>query len=170
MPNPPLAMPEVPDILRGALALRDASLVIFRRGLLVELKTERLNPGLSLYEEDGYVSWQIGAFDDHHCHIDIGKCTSVLFGAEPVSCQRGRLNYTVWFLVDGDCGNPYRPNAAFSVTLNKPYTDGGEERLDLIEQVFDLYRRFEGSAGVSVEPTFVEAMRDPGFRARITGA
>ncbi len=169
MPDPPLANPAVPDILRGALAFRDASLVIFRRGLLVEFKTEKLSPGLSLYEEDGHVSWQMGGFDDHHCHLDIGKCTSVVFGAEPVSCQKGRLNYTVWFLVDGDCGNPYRPSAALSVTLNRPYTAEGEVRRDIVDQVFDLYRRFEGTPGVSAEPTFVEAMLDPEFAARMVG-
>jgi hypothetical protein len=88
-------MAAVPDILRGALAFREASLVIYRHKTLVEFKTEKLGPGLSLYEEDGHVSWQIGAFDDHHCHLDVGACTSVVFGAEPVSCQGGRLNYTV---------------------------------------------------------------------------
>ncbi|APR77632.1 Hypothetical protein A7982_02979 [Minicystis rosea] len=154
-------MPAVVDILRGALAFRDASLVIFRHKLLVEMKTEKLGPGLSLYEEDGYTSWQIGAFEDHHCHLDIGACTGVLFGAEPVSCQGGRLNYTVWFLVEGDCGNPYRPDAYFSVTLNKPYTADGEVRRELVQQVLDLYRRFEDVPGVSAEPTFIEVLTNP---------
>ena len=161
MPEPKLAMPEVPDILRGALSFRDASLVIFRHKLLVEFKTELLGPGLSLYEEDGYTSWQIGPFEGHHCHLDIGACTSVVFGAEPVSCQGGRLNYTVWFNVEGDGGNPYRPEAYFSVTLNKPYTAGGEVRRDLVQQVFDLYRRFADVPGVSAEPTFIEVMTNP---------
>lgn len=158
MPEPKLLLPGIVEIVRGALALRDASLVIYRHRTLVEFKTEKLGGGLTLYEEDGYTSWQIGDFDDHHCHLDIGLCTRVVFGAEPVSCQKGRLNYTVWFLVDGDAGNPYRKDAYFSVTLNRPYHPDGSERRDVIDPVFDLYRRFEEAQGVSAEEAFLRAM------------
>lgn len=160
MPKPSLRMPSIVELVQGALALKGASLVIYRHKTLIEFKTERLGPGLSLYEEQGHCSWQIGDFDDHHCHLDVGACTQVVFGAEPVSCQGGRLNYTLWFMVEGDCGNPYRPNAYFSVTLNKPYGEDGLARLELIEPVFELYRRFRDDAQVSAEPAFLRAMDD----------
>ncbi len=150
----------VQDVLRGALAFRDASLVLYRHKMLVEFKTEKLGAGLSIYEEHGYKSYQIGDFDGHHCHVDVGACTSISFGAEPVSCQGGRLNYTVWFLVDEDCGNPYRPHAYFSVTLNRPYEADGTVRRDMLTQVFQLYRAFATERGVVAEPGFLEAMAD----------
>jgi hypothetical protein len=160
MVEPPVTMPEIADIVRGALAVNEASLVIYRQRTLIELKTDKLGRGLLLYEEDGYTSWQIGEFDDHHCHLDIGLCTGVLFGAEPVSCQAGRRNYTIWFLVDKDCGNPYRPLGYFSITFNKPYTAEGAPRRDLIEQMFSLYRRFEATPGVTATPAFLQAMAE----------
>ncbi len=160
MPKPVLLMPKVVELVEGALSLKGASLVIYRHRTLIEFKTERLVPGLSLYEEQGFSSWQFGDAEDHHCHLDVGACTRVVFGAEPVSCQGGKLNYTVWFMVEGDCGNPYRRGAYFSVTLNKPYDEQGLARFDLIEPVFELYRRFEGEAGVEAEPAFLRAMED----------
>lgn len=161
--TPKLALPGIVEIVRGALGIRGGSLVIYRRRTLIELKTEKLGPGLTLYEEGGHTSWQIGDADDHHCHLDVGACTRVVFGAEPVSCQGGRLNYTIWFLVDEDCGNPYRPDAYFSVTLDRPYTADGAARREIVAQMFQLYRRFEGEAGVSAEPRFLEALSDPGW-------
>lgn len=155
-----LTLPITREVLRGALEFRDASLVLYRHKMLVEFKTEKLGAGLSIYEEGGHVSYQIGDFDGHHCHVDVGACTSISFGAEPVSCQGGRLNYTVWFLVDGDCGNPYRPNAYFSVTLNRPYETDGSVRRDMLEQVFRLYRTFAPEPGVVAEPGFLDAMAE----------
>jgi hypothetical protein len=61
--------------------------------------------------------------------------------------------------VEGDCGNPYRPSAYFSVTLNKPYTEQGDVKRDIVGQVLDLYRRFEHEPGVSAEPAFLEALQ-----------
>ena len=159
--QPKLALPGIVEIVRGALGIRGGSLVIYRRKTLIELKTDKLGAGLTLYEEGGHHSWQIGDADDHHCHLDVGACTSVVFGAEPVSCQGGRLNYTIWFLVDEDCGNPDRPEAYFSVTLDRPYTAEGAARRELVEQMFRLYQRFEGETGVSAEPTFLRALSDP---------
>ncbi len=156
--DPVLRLPGIEAMVRGALALRAASLVIYRRRTLVEFKTERLGAGLSLYEEDGHTSWQIGDFDDHHCHLDIGLVTEVVFGAEPVSCQGGRLNYTIWFLTDDDSGNPYRPRAYFSVTLNRPYAADGAPLREVIAPVFALWRTLEGRPGVSAEPGFLEAI------------
>lgn len=160
MPRPILHIPAIAEIVQAALDLKGASLVIFRHKTLIEFKTEKLGQGLSLYEEHGHVSWQIGAFDGHHCHLDVGACTQVIFGAEPVSCQGGRLNYTVWFLVEGDCGNPYRSNAYFSVTLNQPYGEDGLARMEVIEPVFELYGRFRDNPSVSAEPAFLRAMED----------
>jgi hypothetical protein len=158
MANPKVSLSVTQDLLRGALAFRDASLVLYRHKMLVEFKTEKLGVGLSIYEEAGYVSYQIGDFDGHHCHLDVGACTSISFGAEPVGCQGGRLNYTVWFLVDEDCGNPYRKNAYFSVTLNRPYEADGSVRRDMLEQVFRLYEAFVSEPGVVAEAPFLEAM------------
>jgi hypothetical protein len=147
----------VETLLAGAIALKDASLVIFRRGLLVEFKTEGLAPGLAASVEGKYRSWQIGPFDGHHCHLDLAAVRAILFDAEPVSCQGGRINYTVWFLGEGDCGNPYRSDGLFSVTLNRPYERDGTPRADVIMPVFDLYQAYKDEAQVSATAGFLDA-------------
>lgn len=147
----------VESVLSRAIALKDASLVIFRRGLLVEFKTEGLAPGLTSSVEGRYRSWQLGPFEGHHCHLDLAGVRSILFDAEPVSCQGGRINYTVWFLGEDDCGNPHRSNGLFSVTLNRPYEKNGEPRIDVIAPVFELYERYEHEAAVSASAGFVSA-------------
>ena len=111
------------------------------------------------YVEQGYVSWQIGAFDDHHCHLSLDTVVRVLFSAEPVSCQGGGINYTIWFLCPGASGNPYRRDGYFSVTLNRPYT-GNQPRQEVIGPVLDLYREFQDAAWVQAEPQFLEILRD----------
>lgn len=161
--------PPMLPLLKQALALRDASLVIFRDRTLVEFKTERLD-GVHRYEEAGHVSWQIGDQHDHHCHLSLGAVTRVLFSAEPVSCQGGGLNYTVWFLSSGPCGNPYRRDGYFSIVLNRPYS-GNAPRLDVIEPVLALFRRFEGEPWVAADETFQRVLRDgPPPRHAIAGA
>ncbi len=150
--------PRIVPLLRDALALREASLVIFRDRTLVEFKTDRLD-GLHRYEEQGHVSWQIGAFADHHCHLALGAVTRVLFSAEPVPCQGNRLNYTIWFLVPGACGNPYRPDGYFSITLNKPYR-AGVPRPEVIDPVMALFRRYSGESWVDAAARFLEALAE----------
>ncbi len=154
-PSPP-GEPCIVPLLREALALHEASLVIFRDRTLVEFKTDRLG-GLHRYEEQGHVSWQIGQFDDHHCHLALDAVTEVLFSAEPVPCQGNRLNYTVWFLVPGACGNPYRPDGYFSITLNKPYR-AGAVRPEVIDPVMALYRRHANQAWVRADAQFLDAL------------
>lgn len=83
--------------------------------------------------------------------------TSVRFSAEPVPCQGGRWNYTVWFEVPGDCGNPYRPNAYFSIVLNRPYANG-VARLECIEPMFALYRRHRHLPCVTADARFLRAL------------
>ncbi|HSV53063.1 MAG TPA: hypothetical protein VLJ57_13165 [Burkholderiaceae bacterium] len=141
--------------LHAALMLPDASFVVFRRGFLVEFKTDRLTERLSLYGEGDHRSWQIGAFEDHHCHPDLSAVRQILFDAEPVSCQKGRINYTVWFLGSGDCGNPYRPDGLFSVTLNCPYDADGRPRRHIIDAVFALFERVRGWPRVEASPRFL---------------
>jgi hypothetical protein len=160
MREPVLELPFIAELVREALALPDASLVIYRARTLIEFRTDRFSEGLSLYREGKHASWQIGAFDDHHCHLDVGAVSEVMFGAEPVSCQCGRVNYTVWFLIEDDCGNPYRPRAYFSVTLNRPYGADGAPRRDVIDPMLALGARYRGRTGVSLEPRFAEAMED----------
>jgi hypothetical protein len=147
----------VETALAGALALRDASLVIFRRGLLVEFKTEALSPGLSSSVEGEHRSWQIGPFQGHHCHLDLQSVRHIEFHAEPVSCQGGRINYTVWFLADADCGNPYRPEGLFSVTLNRPYAPDGTPRTEIIAPMYALYDDLAGTASVRASSAFLQA-------------
>ena len=149
---------DVCNIVREALALQDASLVIFRAKTLIEFKTEGLGAGLQHQVEDGYDTWQIGDFDGHHCHLDMATVSQVEFVAEPTSCQGGRLNYTVWFLADEDCGNPYRPEGYFSVTFNAPYELDGAPRDALIDSMFQLYEQFVDVDGVSAEPCFQEQL------------
>jgi hypothetical protein len=91
--------------------------------------------------------------------LALGAVTKVLFSAEPVSCQGGGLNYTVWFLTSGPSGNPYRRDGYFSVVLNKPY-EGEQPRLELIEPVIDLYRRFSTEAYVLADSGFLQVMSD----------
>lgn len=143
-------------VLQQALMLRDASLVIFRDRALIEFKTERLG-GLHRYQEQGHVSWQIGAPDDHHCHLSLGAVVRVLFSAEPVSCQGGGLNYTVWFLSAGPSGNPYRRDGYFSVVLNRPYT-GNAARREVIDPVLALYRHFRHEPWVQADETFLRVL------------
>ena len=144
------------SLLRDALALRDASLVIFRDRTLIEFKTDRLG-GLHRYEEAGHVSWQIGDQNDHHCHLSLDSVSHVLFSAEPVSCQGGGLNYTVWFLTAGPCGNPYRRDGYFSITLNRPYV-GNQPRLEVIEPLLDLYHEYRMLNFVSADETFLRVL------------
>jgi len=149
--------PLIESVLTGAIALKDASLVIFRHGLLVEFKTDGLGPGLTASVEGEHRSWQIGPFEGHHCHLDLAAVRSILFDAEPVSCQGGRVNYTVWFLGEGDCGNPYRSNGLFSVTLNRPYAIDGSPRGEVIGPVFALYEAHGHEASVRATEGFLNA-------------
>lgn len=75
---------------------------------------------------------------------------------------------SVWFLVDEDCGNPYRKNAYFSATLKRPYTAAGAVKRDIVEQVFQLYRAFEHAPNVTAEPTFLHAMDHPAFMEQLS--
>ncbi len=152
-----IALADVEDVLRDALTLRDASLVIFRRGLLVEFKTGLIAPGLSASVEAGHRSWQIGPFDGHHCHLDLDAVRAIEFDAELVECQGGRLNYTVWFIAEADCGNPHRPQGLFSVTLNAPYDPDGSPRLDIVDAMYALHARHRHRAGVRATAGFLDA-------------
>lgn len=145
-------------LLERALQLRDASLVIYRDRTLIEFKTDRLD-GVHRYQERGHVSWQIGASDDHHCHLSLAAIDRVLFSAEPVPCQGGGLNYTIWFLAAGSAGNPWRRDGYFSITLNSPYS-GRRPRPEVIEPVFDLYHRFRGEPWVQADATFLHVVED----------
>lgn len=147
----------VERVLSDALSLDDASLVIYRRGVLIEFKTAMLDPGLVRTQEGPYRGWQIGPFEGHHCHVDLTSVDRVLFDAEPVSCQGGRLNYSVWFLTAGDCGNPYRPEGLLSVTLNAPYGRDGAPRAGIIEAVYALHDRHAQVPGVFASDSFVAA-------------
>jgi hypothetical protein len=144
-------------VLDESLGLSNASLVVYRARTLIEFKTEQLRRRVSAYEEDGHRSWQIGAFHDHHCHLDLDAIEEVLFDAEPVSCQGGRLNWTVWFLGKSDAGNPYRPNAVCSVTLNRPYTDAGERDAPVISAVYALFDRVRDKPFVTATEAFLAA-------------
>lgn len=150
--------PPLLPLLRKALALRDASLVIFRDRTLIEFKTERLD-GIHRYEEAGHISWQIGDQHDHHCHLSLSVITKVLFSAEPVSCQGGGLNYTVWFLTSGPCGNPYRRDGYFSIVLNRPYS-GRQPRTEVIEPVLELFRLFQHESWVEADETFIRVVHE----------
>lgn len=155
--NEPLIVGGIERVLAGALALADASLVIFRHGVLVEFKTELLKPALTATSEGGRRGWQVGPFDGHHCHLDLASVARIWFDAEPVSCQRGRLNYTVWFLGTRDCGNPYRADGLFSVTLNSPYRKDGSLRVDTVEPVYALHDAQRQLDCVSASETFIAA-------------
>ena len=150
-PQEPLCI----GLLNEALRLAEASLVIYRHQLLVEFQTDKLSD-VQAYEEAGYVSWQIGALSEHHCHLALTRVARCLFSAERVPCQQSRLNFTLWFLVDGDCGNPYRRDGYFSVVLNAPY-EGTRLRREIVDPMFDLYRRFRTEAWVGADAAFLEA-------------
>ncbi|MGV3634237.1 MAG: hypothetical protein ACO1NY_07785 [Pseudorhodoplanes sp.] len=147
-----VALPRALPVIERAMLLPDASLVIYRDRTLIEFKTEKL-AGVYRYEEHGHVSWQIGHIDDHHCHLSLSAVERVLFSAEPVPCQGGGLNYTIWFLTSGSSGNPWRRDGYFSVTLNRPY-EGNSPRLDVIEPLLDLYRGFMHESWVEADEAF----------------
>jgi hypothetical protein len=153
---PSEALSPILRVLDDSLALRGASFVVYRARTLIEFKTERLRRRVSAYEEGGHRSWQIGAFEDHHCHLDLDSIERVLFDAEPVSCQRGRLNWTVWFLSNSDAGNPYRASAVCSVTLNRPHTDAGERDRSVVDPMYELFDRVRGLDFVSASRAFIE--------------
>ncbi|MBI5334279.1 MAG: hypothetical protein HZB72_06770 [Burkholderiales bacterium] len=157
-PDDPLCLP----LLRQALTLADASLVIFRERSLVEFKTDHLD-GVHRLEENGHVSWQLGAFQHHHCHLALEAVTRVVFSAEPVPCQGGGLNYTVWFQTAWPAGNPHRPHGYFSVTLNRPYlgnVSGAAPRLEVIKPVLDLYRRYAQEPWVEIDDAFQRVLEN----------
>lgn len=147
----------VVTLLKGALALDEASLVILRRGALVEYKTRLLDAEPAVSTEGGHQSWQVGPYEGHHCHLDLTRIVEIWFDAESVSCQGGRTNYTVWFLSSEDCGNPYRPNGVFSVTLNAPYARDGRPRTEVIDPVYSLYDATRHLPGVSGSRAFEDA-------------
>ena len=149
-------MPSCKALVEEALGLSDASLVIFRDRTLVEFKTEELG-GLFEYREGEHTSWQLGRFDSHHCHLALNAVTSVEFSAESVPCQGGRINYTVWFLVSGSCGNPFRSDGYFSVVLNRPY-ERDSARYEVIGPVFDLYLRYRHNPWVRADAGFLGAL------------
>jgi hypothetical protein len=152
-------------LLREALSLADASLVIHRRGVLIEFKTDLLLKKFSVWGEGQHRSWQIGKFDGHHCHLNLELINEVHLDAEPVPCQGGRINYTIWFLCDQDCGNPYRPRGLFSITLNRPYQADGTPRKRIIEQFATLFDRERQCPMLTVGPGFTEAIS--GFRSTL---
>lgn len=150
--------PWVASLLREALGLQDASLVICRPKLIIEFKTEGLGRGLQRFTQDGHETWQIGEFRGHHCHVDLNTIAQVVFDAAPVACQGGRPNYTVWFMADWDCANPFRKGGYLSVTLNSPYTEMGTPRREVIDPVINLYRRYCNDKRVFAEPGFLHAI------------
>lgn len=154
----PAIEPPCLPLLRDALALRDASLVIYRERTLVEFQTEKIE-GIHRHVEQGHVSWQIGGLRDHHCHLALGAVASALFSAEPVSCQGGGLNYTIWFLTAGPSGNPWRRDGYFSVVLNRPYS-GSAPRLEMIKPVLDLYRSYCHAPWVQADAGFMRVIED----------
>jgi hypothetical protein len=150
----------VATLLRDALTLKDASLVICRDKLIIEFKTEGLGRGLQRFVEKRFSTWQIGEFRDHHCHVSLEEVSGVEFSAEPAPCQGGKINYTVWFLTDWDSGNPFRKHGYFSITLNRPYKTDGSPRRQIIEPVFDLYREYQDWNNVSADDGFVRSMAE----------
>lgn len=142
----------VQSLLSDALHLTNASLVIFRSGILVEFKTNLLqmrNPPIRL---DGSLC-QVGGEEGHHCHLQLGQVATIHFDAEPLSCQRGRLNDTVWFLSGKDCGNPYKRDGLFSVTFNAPYDDSGMLRIDeALSAIVSTKRMFQSAMRLPATP------------------
>lgn len=151
-----LSIASVEHVLADALALTDASLVIFRHGALIEFKTQLLSARLSCCTDPGHRGWQVGHFEGHHCHLDLAAVAQIWFDAAAVSCQRGRLNYTVWFLAARDCGNPFRPDGYFSITLNEPYSDDGAPKREVVDQVHALYRLHRERPGVLASDSFIK--------------
>ena len=169
---PALALDPVKEpaaaVLQATLSLPDASFVIFRHGILAEFRTDQLRTGLCLYTHGAHRGWQVGASNEHHFHPDLAGVRQVLFDAEPVPCQGGRLNYTVWFIGVGDCGNPHRPDGLFSVTLNRPYDATGQPRADILDAVYALYERIRPWPLVGASAPFLASYRRARSLAPVT--
>lgn len=140
--------------LEGALRLPETSLVIHRAGTLVELRTDQLAGHLVPPTHDPTGSWQIGPFDGDHCHLTLAAVEQVELDAEPVPCQGGRPNLTIWFLSDRDCGNPHRHRGYFSVTARRPYDEAGAPRPAVLAPFFLLADEIRGEPLVTVTPAF----------------
>ncbi len=145
-------------LLEDAIALYDASLVIFRESTLVEFKTDDM-AGVFEYTKGEHTSLQIGATDAHHCHLALNAVTSAECSAEPVPCQGNRLNSTIRFLVAGGCGNPFRSEGYFSVTLNRPY-DGHRPRWAVRGPVANPYEKDRQHESVRADRGFISALAD----------
>ncbi len=157
----PATVPSGPafhSLVEEAIAIPEASLVIYRDRTLVEFKTDHLG-GLFEYREGDHISWQFGRFEGHHCHLSLNAVTGIEFSAEPVSCQKGRLNYTIWFLIAGGCGNPFRSDGYFSVTLNRPYK-GDHPRWEVICPLVNIYAKYRHQEWVRADNGFIAALRD----------
>lgn len=152
-PGDSAADPLVLPLLKQAVNLPEASLVILRERTLVELQTGQLE-GVFKFVEQGHVSWQIGGYKQSHCHMDLYAITGVQFAAEPAPCQGGRLNFTVWFLTGDRSGNPYKWDGYFSMVLNQPYDEQGAPRAWVIEPMLALFRSHHGEAWVSADKRF----------------
>jgi hypothetical protein len=158
------------DLLKDAVKLPGASLVIYRDRLLIEFQTELIS-GVYRFEEFGHVSWQIGKTSEHHCHLSLTSVDRVLFSAEPTDCQGGALNYTIWFLTSGPSGNPWRRNGYFAIVLNRPYK-GEDPRMSVIQPLMDLYSAYRDRSWVNADAAFKDAWLNgpPGRPKKITGA
>ena len=69
------------------------------------------------------------------------------------------MNYTVWFLTSGPCGNPYRRDGYFSIVLNRPYS-GRQPRTEVIEPVLELFRLFQHESWVEADETFIRVVHE----------
>jgi len=161
MPEPgdPSTDPPMLPLLREAVDLPGASLVILRERTLIELQTEQL-AGVSKFVEQGYVSWQIGGFEQSHCHLDLYALTGARFTAEPTPCQGGRLNFTLWLLVAERSGNPYKADGYFSIVLNQPYDSGGRPRWEVIQPMVALYRAYRQEPWLDADDRFQRVATD----------
>lgn len=153
-------LPPLVAVLDEALSLPGASFVIHRRQLLVEFATGTLRERIALYTHGSMRSWQIGPSDGHHCHLDLDAITAVRFDAEAVPCQRGRTNWTAWFLCEGDTGDPYRPRALCSVALTRPWRDDGTVDHDVLDPMLALYDRARSVRGVEASEAFQVSQRE----------
>jgi len=162
-PSEAPADPCVLPLLKQAVDLPEASLVILRERTLVELQTHQLE-GVFKFVEQGHVSWQIGGFTQSHCHMDLYAITGVQFAADPTPCQGGRLNLTIWFLTGDRSGNPYRWDGYFSVVLNQPYDKQGVPRAEVIEPMLALYRSHCDERWINADERF-QTVADGGLDA-----
>ncbi|MFT4173372.1 MAG: hypothetical protein QM639_12480 [Rhodocyclaceae bacterium] len=149
----PLCLP----VLLDALRLHDASLVICRDRMVVEVPTDKVADVTASHASE-QAGWRVGVAGEPHCYLALDAVVRVLFAAETGTPDHPQESYAVWFLTDNACGNPLRRDGYFSIRLNGSSAGDALQRKHA-EALFDVYRGVMREPWVDADSAFLRAMR-----------